>query len=248
VTVKNVPPAVGPVTVTPNPVPVGTTVAASAPYTDPGILDDQTGTIRWDGHKLTPATLTGSHTSGTASGTHVYTTPGLYQAQISVEDEDGGVGSAASPFIAAYNPAGGWVTGAGWIEPSRSGDRATRGKVRLNFSAQYKSRQTTPEGDMRVRLQLQTGDVDFRSTSEDWLVMGGRQAQIGGSGVAGRAKYSYLVTALDGDFKGEDGIDRFRIKIWDPTTSLIVYDTQPGDPDDAPATTALGGGSIVVHP
>jgi len=249
VTVLNVPPAVGAVTVAPSPVAVGKTVAASATYTDPGIGDDHTATIRWgDASPVTPAVISGSNTSGTASGTHVYAAPGLYQVRVRVEDEDGGVGSATSAFTAVYDPAGGSVTGAGWIEPSASGDRAARGKVHFNLSGQYKSGQATPEGDVRVRLRLQTSDVDFRSTSEDWLVVDGAQAQIGGSGVAGRTTYSYLVTALDGDAKGGGGIDKFRIRIWDPTTSLIVYDTQPGDPDDAPATTALGGGSIVVHP
>jgi hypothetical protein len=27
----------------------------------------------------------------------------------------------------------------------------------------------------------------------------------------------------------------------------VIYDNQMGDPDDGPAATALGGGSIVIH-
>ena len=41
--------------------------------------------------------------------------------------------------------------------------------------------------------------------------------------------------------------DMFRIKIWDKATDEIVYDNQIGDEDDAPLTTIIGGGSIVIH-
>ena len=41
----------------------------------------------------------------------------------------------------------------------------------------------------------------------------------------------------------------FRIKIWEETNGIedIIYDNQPGDLDDADATTEIGGGSIVIH-
>jgi len=40
----------------------------------------------------------------------------------------------------------------------------------------------------------------------------------------------------------------FRIKIWDKDNGdVVVYDNQIGADDDAEPTTAIGGGSIVVH-
>jgi hypothetical protein len=42
-------------------------------------------------------------------------------------------------------------------------------------------------------------------------------------------------------------VDRFRIKIWHKATGAIVYDNQLGAADDDAPTTALGGGSIVIH-
>jgi len=42
--------------------------------------------------------------------------------------------------------------------------------------------------------------------------------------------------------------DLFRIKIVDKDTNTIVYDNQVGEADDnADPTTAISGGSIVVH-
>ena len=56
-----------------------------------------------------------------------------------------------------------------------------------------------------------------------------------------------MISAIDGDIKGDD-IDRFRIKIWDKDDNdVVVYDNQMGDEDDADATDAIEGGSIVIH-
>jgi hypothetical protein len=43
------------------------------------------------------------------------------------------------------------------------------------------------------------------------------------------------------------GIDRFRIKNWDLATGDVVYDNHMGSSEDSAASTALGGGSIVIH-
>jgi hypothetical protein len=46
---------------------------------------------------------------------------------------------------------------------------------------------------------------------------------------------------------GGGGVDKFRIKIWDKATEEVVYDNQLTDLDDADATDAIEGGSIVIH-
>jgi hypothetical protein len=56
-----------------------------------------------------------------------------------------------------------------------------------------------------------------------------------------------MLTSRDGQINGGGGTDKFRIKIWDKTNNIIIYDNQLGDGEDANATTALGGGSIVIH-
>ena len=53
--------------------------------------------------------------------------------------------------------------------------------------------------------------------------------------------------AIDGQVQGGGGVDKFRIKIWDKATDEIIYDNQVGASDNEDPTTALGGGSIVIH-
>jgi len=44
-----------------------------------------------------------------------------------------------------------------------------------------------------------------------------------------------------------DGNDAFRIQVWEIASGLLVYDSEPGAGEYAPATTPLGGGSIFIH-
>ena len=55
-----------------------------------------------------------------------------------------------------------------------------------------------------------------------------------------------MLTATDGQFNGSAQPDKFRIKIWEGTDS-VVYDNLLGVADDSPAGAIIGGGSIVVH-
>ncbi len=61
--------------------------------------------------------------------------------------------------------------------------------------------------------------------------------------------YGFMLTAIDGQISGGGDKDRFRIKIWDIGTDVIIYDNQPGSGDDAALgdPTILKGGSIVIH-
>ena len=52
--------------------------------------------------------------------------------------------------------------------------------------------------------------------------------------------------AID-SINGGGGVDKFRLKVWDIGTGSVVYDNQLGADDGAAPTTALGGGSIVIH-
>ena len=58
-----------------------------------------------------------------------------------------------------------------------------------------------------------------------------------------------MATAIEGDLNGSGGVDKFRIKIWDRETDILIYDNQvDGDPSDtADPNTAIQAGSIVIH-
>ena len=99
-----------------------------------------------------------------------------------------------------------------------------------------------------TEFQFKAGDLNFKSTSYDWLVVAGAKAKFKGSGtINGAGDYAFQLTATDGQVSGGGGVDKFRIKIWNKSGGGVIYDNQPGAPDTADATTALGGGSIVVH-
>ena len=111
--ITNVSPTVGLITAPLEPVLVGTEVTISANFTDPGTLDTHTGTIDWGDGLVLPATVTETGGSGSVSGMHTYTMPGVYTLQVSVTDDDGGIGAYIFKYVVVYDPSGGFVTGGG---------------------------------------------------------------------------------------------------------------------------------------
>ena len=146
-----------------------------------------------------------------------------------------------------YDPSGGFVTGGGWIN-SPAGSYVANplldGRANFGFESRYKQGQSVPEGN--TVFQFQAGDLRFKSTSYEWLVVAGARAQFKGIGtINGSGSYSFLLTAIDGQSNGGGGIDRFRIKLTGP--GGLVYDNNRGAEDGSVPSTALGGGSIVIH-
>ena len=101
VTIANVPPTVRLITGLLEPVLLGTEVKVSADFADPGTLDTHIGEIDWDDGYVLPATITEAGGSGSVSGIHTYTTPGVYTLQVSVTDDDGGIGASIFEFVMA---------------------------------------------------------------------------------------------------------------------------------------------------
>jgi hypothetical protein len=123
-------------------------------------------------------------------------------------------------------------------------DASLSGKANFGFVSKYQKGATVPTGN--TEFQFHAGDLNFRSASYEWLVVQGKdKASYKGVGsINGEGDYGFLLSVIDGGSTG----DRFRIKIWDRANGdAVVYDNQVGAADDASATTALGGGSIVVH-
>jgi PKD repeat protein len=250
VIVNNVAPTVGSITIPLDPVKIGDPVSVSVSFTDPGTLDTHTAVWNWDDGLTSAGVVTGSNSSGSVSGTHSYSTPGIYTISVTVMDKDGGVGtSSASTYIVIYDPNGGFVTGGGWIISPAGASSAypdATGKANFGFVSKYKKGATTPEGE--TEFQFKAGNLNFHSSSYDWLVVAGAKAIYKGEGtINGAGNYGFMLSAIDGT-KGLP--DKFRIKIWDKDNGdSLVYDNQvSGDKsDNADPTTAIAGGSIVVH-
>jgi VCBS repeat-containing protein len=240
-------PVAGPVAAPTEPQAAGASIAVSATFTDPDTADPATGyaaTWHWGDGSSSAGTVTGSAGSFSAGGNHTYTAAGVYTVRLVVADGRGGTAVSYSGYVVVYDASAGFVTGGGWIDSPAGayvGDPTLSGKATFGFVSQYKNGATVPTGN--TRFEFKAGDFEFKSTSYDWLVVAGDKAKFKGTGsVNGVGGYSFMLTAVDG--KNGDP-DKFRIKIWN--ADGLVYDNQMGESDDSYSSTALGGGSIVIH-
>lgn len=174
---------------------------------------------------------------------------GVYNVKLTVTDPYG-ASDRCQAMLVVYDPSGGFMTGGGWIW-SPKGAYATdpwlEGKANFGFVSKYKKGANVPTG--QTEFVFQAGDLNFHSSSYDWLVVAGAKAMFKGVGtINGNGDYGFMLSAVDAALTPSTSEDRFRIKIWDKNAGdVVVYDNQMDDDDNADVTTAIGGGSIVIH-
>jgi hypothetical protein len=254
VTIQNVGPTVAAFTVPSNVFAKGSLVTVASTFTDPGSGDTHTGYVQWDIGGAFVAAVPGvdqAAKSVTASSSTL--AAGVYTVTLRVTDDDGASDDeTGSGYIVVYDPSAGYVTGGGFIQ-SNAGDcthsvacESASGRASFGFVSKYLPGRTTPDGN--TEFEFKAGNFRFKSTVYEWLVVAGARAQYKGEGtVNGGGTYGFLLTAIDGAVAGGGAADRFRIKVWEKATGTVVYDNQRGATDDSDASTALGGGSIVIH-
>ena len=234
----NVPPTLGELTIAPDLLIIDTEVTASASFTDPGIFDTHTAWIDWGDGATTEASVSETNGSGTATGTHTYTAPGVYWVKMVVYDNhDAASNESIYEYVVVYDPEAGFVTGGGWIDtPSGSytADPALEEKAKFEFAVRFKrGKKIQMDGDFL--FQFDQTPFMLTSTSIDWLVIDqdAMTAQFKGQGMLnGTGNYHFWVWVTDSE------IDTFRIKIWEENGDLL-YDTFIKLP--------LGGGSVIIH-
>lgn len=248
VAVANVAPAVGSISAPVAPVAVNATVSVNAAFTDPGLHDTHTAVWDWNDGSTSAGTVLES--AKTVSGSHVYQTAGVYRIRLTVTDKDGAAGTALSQPVVIYDPNGGFVTGGGWLTSPAGADPdnpGLTGRANFGFVSSYRNGASVPTGQTEFEFRL--ANLKFHSTTYQWLIIAGARAQYKGVGqINGAGSYGLLITVLDGQVDGGGGGDKIRVKIWDTANGRVVFDSQPGAPDDANPSTALQGGAIVVHP
>lgn len=219
-------------------------------FSDSDLGDVHRVSLTWgDGTSTTLDVLGAGETVHTVELSHSYAYPGVYALCATVKDAAGAEDQRVYEYAVIYDPNGGFVTGGGWIESPAGAylaDQTLTGKATFGFEAKYKKGASVPSGS--TQFKFHAGNLDFKSTNYQWLVVAGAKAQFKGTGtINGQGSYGFILTAVDGQVPGGRGVDRFRIKIWDIASGQIVYDNLSGAADTAEPTTALGGGSIVIH-
>jgi hypothetical protein len=162
------------------------------------------------------------------------------------------VGSGCTESVAylpIYDPNGKFVIGAGWINSPAGAvtdQPELTGKANFGFLSKYKKGNNQVDGD--TKFKFNAAGINFQSTFHEsgTLVISGRKANYRGEGLINDVPgYKFTVTAIDGQWNGNNDPDQFRIKIWGPTG--VVYDNQNGASENSEASTVLGGGSISIN-
>lgn len=229
---------------------VGTSILVDASFTDENASDTHTAEWSWGDSTTSAGTVTEGNGSGTVTGSHAYSTPGVYTLSVVVTDSTGLSGSASFHYVVVYDPDGGFVTGGGLINSPAGAylvDPSLVGKANFGFNSKYKKGTNVPTG--QTEFVFKVADLNFHSSDYEWLVVAGAKAKYKGIGnINGTGNYGFMLSAVDGSVSGGGGEDKFRIKIWDKDNAdMVVYDNELGASDDSDATTVIGAGNIVIH-
>jgi hypothetical protein len=247
-TVDNVPPDITAVVVLPfvdgYVYPITGQPTVDATYTDQGSHD--THTCMFEVFDYQNIEVGPDRTCGASLGV---TEAGVYTVKVTVTDDDGG-SDYETIQVVVYDPSAGFVTGGGWIYSAAGAykaDMSLEGKATFGFVSKYITQKdkTTPALTGNTEFVFHAGNLNFNSSSYEWLVVNGigTRAQYKGKGTinGGGVLYPFILTAVDGK---TGGTDQFRMQIFQTDGETVLYDNYVS----GPATEQpLGSGSIVIH-
>jgi len=137
-------------------------------------------------------------------------------------------------LVPVYDPAGGFATGGGYIVVTDPAG-GNPGRANFGFVAKYKDASSTGN----LEFQYKDGDIDMKSLSIDWLVIGSVSAQFQGTAtIQGRSGiFTFRVNCTDNKANGNP--DKFTILVW-------MDDNTQADPIYKALNQSLAGGNILV--
>src|SRR6185369_16437973 len=161
---------------------------------------------------------------GVVKGSYSFKDPGVYKVTLKVTNDLGEVSwvdtqNDTEAYVVVYDPQGS-VFGSGYFDSPLGAllsDSSVVGKMSFGFNSAFFKGATNPKGESQLNFLL--GYLDFNALNYDYLVIDKTRAQLAGFGkINGVSGYNFILTVIDGNLPGGDGIDRFRIKIWEKST------------------------------
>jgi len=168
-------------------------------------------------------------------GEHTYKRPGLYTVKVTVTDAYGNSGWDYLQYAVIVHRKAGALAMAGTFD-----DPGGLGEASIAANVKYKLKGKFPSGKVLFSL----ADMSFTSEKLDWMAISGRKGWVRGQGqLNGVGGYEFLLSVFD-DRKNVN--DLVRVKIWKANGKMatVIYDSQPGSPDDAVAVTPMKTGKI----
>ena len=249
VEIRNAPPRITAINAPTAPVAARTSTTISGTSTDLGERDTHRGFVSWErGLPFIEARTLGDRAF---IATRSDLAAGIYEITVRVKDDESSItDSTLTDFLVVYDASAGYVAGKGAIVSPAGACQLTcygaEGRASFGFTSRYEPGSTIPTG--ATQFVFRAGNLEFASTKYQWLVVSGARAQYKGDGtINGGGSYGFLLTAVDGDLPGGTGIDKFRIKIWDKASGLVVYDNQMGAAESADPAMTLASGSITIR-
>lgn len=213
--------------------------------------DDNANTVRINWGDLLEEDFTNS--INVVNAVHTYSSPGVYTITVTIVDPCGETDINEFKYVVIYEPDGNWVTCEGWYRSPQCAFKSSEGisgKAQLSFFAKYRKGSTIPKG--QVYFRFKKGKIKFRSSEFDnmRLVVSDYETNFTGTGtINGTGNFGFLISAIDGNRKGHNIEDKFRIKLWDKNKSdKVVYDNNCTLIDDnSVPETVLSKGYIKIH-
>jgi endonuclease G len=217
VTVSNVDPVIAGVAGPTASLSLGASATITVSYSDAGAADTHSATIAWGDTTSSVATCA----AGVCTASRTYAAAGIYTVSVVLADDDGGTAASSFNSVVVTDVNAGFVTGGGWIDTQA-------GKANLVTNARYQ------KNGLEGNVKFDVAGSSFTATTYEWLVVSGTTATVKGTGtVNGTGSYAFVMTVNDAT------PDKFGIRIWNPATNAVVFDTTTPQP--------LGGGSIQIH-
>lgn len=166
---------------------------------------------------------------GSASASHRFKAPGVYQVAVRVGERNGQPVTVGRTVVVHGAVHGGGAAGSGWFYTrTRSGPALAERPAKASFALFAPGATAPAAAPSRPALQFQAGSLDFYSDSIAPMSSRGQRTQFQGSGrLNGVDGYRFRLTTTAGSPAGPAPASRFGLRIWRVAANgaeIVAYD------------------------